>query len=181
MTLKSATRAMAVLVALHQPPASATPSVWNDIQGAQAAFDCTIQRARIGKTVQITLTCDLEKLIASLPMLQAMHLVHSPLTHRQIKNEPTIIGLSFLLQDTVGMIPLVYGAMSMNRSHWTVNLKAVDPQGRRHAMQAFSFRFNQALASRTDWSGLQPRNLSRLAPGFRFSHWAKTRMRAEQD
>lgn len=155
------------------------PIGWADIQNLQQGLACTIAKTPTGKTEHITVECDRAKVIANIPMLQQLDIINPDLTETQINLMPNTITMSFLLVDVAGLMPMVYKAVPMDQSDWTVVLKVADLYGHLQTKTAFTFRFNKALFDRINWDNFETQNFAKVAPGFRFSPWLESAVTAE--
>ena len=160
-------------VAICAITAPAWASDWTNILKAQPSFGCTVDSTPVGVVTRVNVTCDRQKVIEAMPMLQRIGLMNPDLTQTQLNAMPNTVATGFLLQDVGAMINPMYRGTSAQETAWDAALTVPDDYGHLQRKTVFSFHFTRALNNRIDWNNFEIANLAKVAPHFWFSPWGQ--------
>jgi hypothetical protein len=121
------------------------------------------------------------KLLAAIPALQQAGLLNPDLNQTAINLMP--ISLSSVLAQEISLAALMsmYQDPQVNQIHVTSYLEMPDDYGNMESHLMHSFSFDRKLYRRINWQNFQPDKLAKVAPGFKYSRWALSKVAKEQE
>lgn len=123
---------------------------------------------------------DENKLLAAIPRLQQAGLLNPDINQTAINLMP--ISLSSVLAQEISLAALMsmYQDPHVNQIRVNSYLQVPDDYGNMESHLMHSFSFNRKLYGRINWQNFQSDKLAKVAPGFKYSQWALSKVAGEQ-
>ena len=163
--------AACLLAAWFLVPRAATAASWAETVKAYAVLGCPIAEEAHGKTEEILVACDRDKVIAEFPKLQQLGLMNPDITQTQLNVTPNVFAEVFLQEVTAELVHPYYANKPGDHTLWGGALVVPDRYGHERSHLAFTFRFTRALNDRIDWDHFHDADMAKVAIQFQFTPW----------
>lgn len=139
----------------------------------------TFTTKNIGGVTNLNIRIDENKLLAAIPTLQQAGLMNPDINQTAINLMP--ISLSSVLAQEISLATLMfmYPNSQVDQIHVNSYLRMPDDYGHMEDHLMHSFSFNRKLYNRIDWQNFLPDKLAKIAPGFKYSRWALSKVADE--
>lgn len=120
---------------------------------------------------QVEIDIDRDKVLSSIPELQASGAINPELTQTGINLNKDLISTSVSIFFTCAIVPEIYKNTNLDEVHFRAYLMSPDDYGNNKKHLIYSFNFNRKLNEKINWDNMTANSFMKVAPGFRFSEW----------